>query len=129
MMADLYRGWLHIILHFSNDPEFVQAQIYPVLGSSTEKYIELLFNNEDGIEVKVLPGSILPDDPVTMSEQAMELAQMNRITNELLYERIGIPNPDAEAEKLALEATTNEIKSQKLQQMAAQEQAMQQQSQ
>jgi hypothetical protein len=123
MMGRLYRGWLHLILHYANDPAFVEAQIRPVLGELTDEYVSILFNDEDGIEVKVLPGSILPDDPVTMAEQAMQLAQMNRITNELLYERLGIPNAKEEAEKLALESTVNAIKAQELQMRAQQQQA------
>jgi hypothetical protein len=119
MMDDLYRGWLHIIMVYANDPEFVNDQIRPILGDRTDKYIEFLFNNDDGIEVSVLPGTILPDDPVTKAAQAMELAGMNRITNELLYEQIGIPNADEEADKLDLNQTVIAIKAQALQQKAA----------
>ena len=53
MMNNLYKGWLHLILTFSNDPEFVEAQIRPILGQSTDDFITLLLNNEDGIEVTV----------------------------------------------------------------------------
>lgn len=119
MMDDLYRGWLHIIMVYANDPEFVKDQIKPILGDRTEKYIEFLFNNDDGIEVNVLPGTILPDDPVTKAAQAMELAGMNRITNELLYEQIGISNSEEEADKLDLNQTVIAIKAQALQQKAA----------
>jgi hypothetical protein len=31
MMTDLYRGWLHLILVFADDPLFVDAQIRPIL--------------------------------------------------------------------------------------------------
>lgn len=53
MMNNLYKGWLHILLTFANDPEFVEAQIRPILGQSTDDFITLLLNNEDGIEVTV----------------------------------------------------------------------------
>ena len=104
---------------YADDPGFGKAQIRPILGGRTERCVEMLFNNDDGIEVSVLPGTILPDDPVTKAEQAMELARMNRITNELLYESIGIPNPDEESDKLDLNQTVIEIKAQELQQRAA----------
>lgn len=42
---------------------------------------------------------------------------------------MGIKNPKEEADKLALEATENQIKAQKLLQMASQEQASAQQAQ
>lgn len=122
MMDDLYRGWLHLIMVYADDPEFVKMQIKPILWDRTEQFITDLFNNDDWIEVSVLPGTILPDDPVTKSEQAMELAKMNRITNELLYESIGISNADEEADKLDLNQTTIAIKAQELQQRAQQQQ-------
>ena len=55
MMDDLYHGWLHILMVYADDPEFVKAQIKPILGDRTEKYITSLFNGDDGIEVSVLP--------------------------------------------------------------------------
>lgn len=121
MMDDLYKGWLHMVLVFADDPEFVEAQIVPILGKkSTEEFLDLLFNsNDDGVEVTVQAGTLLPDDKLTMGEQAMELAKMGKISNELLYERIGVTNPKEEAEKLALEQTVNQIKAQELQQQAA----------
>jgi hypothetical protein len=59
----------------------------------------------------------------------MELAKMNKISMELLYERIGISNPEKEAEKFALEQTVNAIKSQHLQLADQQAQAQAQQEQ
>lgn len=119
MMDNLYKGWLHIILTYADDPEFVKAQIFPILGSSTDEFIELLLNNEDGIEVTVQAWTILPDDKVTMAEQAMELSKMGKATTEFLYERLGIPNPKEEAEKFDLNATEIALKAQKLQQEQA----------
>ena len=120
MMDRLYKGWLHMVLTFADDPEFVEAQIVPILGkASTEEFLDLLFNgNDDGVEVTVQAGTLLPDDKLTMSEQAMELAKMGKITTEMLFERIGVLNPKEEAEKLALEQTVNQIKAQELQQQA-----------
>ena len=126
MMTNLYKGWLHLILTFADDPEFVEAQIRPILGESTDEFITLLLNNNDGIEVTVKAGTILPDDKVTEQEQAIELAKMNKCTTEFLYERMGIPNPKEEAEKFDLSQTEIAIKAQKLQQeaqMRTQEQA------
>ena len=123
MMDDLYKLWLHFIMVYADDPDFVKVQLKPILWDRTDKYVEYLFNAEDGIEVSVLPGTILPDDPVTKSEQAMELAWMNRITTQLLYEQIWISNADEEADKFDLNQTTIELKSQALQQKTQQQQA------
>jgi hypothetical protein len=106
---------LHLILVFADDPLFVDAQIRPILWTSTEEFLKLLFNDEDWIEITVKAGTILPDDKVTEAEQAMELSKDWKITMELLYERIWIPNPQKEAEKFAMEQTINAIKAQKLQ--------------
>ena len=67
----------------------------------------------DRAEITVKAGTILPDDKITEAEQAMELAKNWKITMELLYERIWIPNPQKEAEKFAMEQTINAIKAQK----------------
>lgn len=120
MMDDLYRGWLHLIMVYADDPEFVKAQIKPILADRTKKFVDYLFNNDDGIEVSVLPGTIIPDDPVTIAAQAIELAGMNRITNTLLYESLKIPNAEEEADKLDLNETTIAIRSQEIQQRATQ---------
>lgn len=119
MMTNLYKGWLHLLLTFADDPEFVEAQIRPILGDSTDEFITLLLNNNDGIEITVKAGTILPDDKVTESEQALELAKMNKVTTEFLYEKLGVPNPKEEAEKFDLSQTEIAIKAQKLQQEAA----------
>lgn len=129
MMNDLYKGWLHLILVFADDQDFVEKQIRPILWTSTDEFLELLFNDEDWIEITVKAWTILPDDKVTEWEQAMELAKMNKISMELLYERIGISNPEKEAEKFALEQTVNAIKSQHLQLADQQAQAQAQQEQ
>lgn len=119
--ADLYRGWLHIILAFIDDEAFLNDQIVPVLGTEdAKKYRQLLMNDRrQGIEVKVLPGSILPDDKATWASQALELAQRGRISNETLYERLGYPNPEKEAEKTALEAAKFQIQADELKAAAA----------
>lgn len=120
MMDDLYRGWLHLIMIYADDPDFVKAQIRPILSERTDKFIKYLFDRDDWIEVTVLPWTILPDDPVTRAEQAMELAKLNRITNTLLYETLKIANADEEADKLDLNQTVVAIKAQELQQRATQ---------
>lgn len=119
--ADLYRGFLHVILTFLDDDQFMKDQIIPVLGErEASKYREMMMNDaREGIEVKVLPGSILPDDKVTWAQQALDLAKMGRISNETLYERMGYPSPAKEAEKTALEAAKFQIQADELKAAAA----------
>ena len=129
---DLERKIADLETKFANSTataQDVEWQIRPILWGSTENFLELLFNDNDWIEIDVIPGTMLPDDKVTEAEQAMELAKLNRISNKLLYERLWIANPSKEAEDFALEQTINAIKAQKLQAQARQEQQATQQAQ
>ena len=130
-MQWVYRGWLHIILTYLDDEEFFKNQIVSVLGEDVAmEYKKLLVNNFwDWIEVTVQAGSLLPDDKIYQAEQAKALYLKGKIATETAFERMWIKNPKEEADKLALEATENKIKSQKLLQMASQEQASAEQAQ
>lgn len=123
-VSHLYKGLLHLLYVFCDDSDFVENQIKPILGDLTDDFLELLYNNiEDGMEVSVLAGSMLPDDKVTQREEAIQLAQYGKISTRLLYERLGIINPEEEATKFETEATLAQIQNAKLEMQAKQEEA------
>ena len=69
-----------------------------------QEYRLLLTNNaQDGIEVEVVSGSMLPDDKIFQSQQAQQLYLVGKIATETAFERMGIKNPAEEADKLAME--------------------------
>lgn len=123
-MDRIYKWWLHLILCFIDDDEFFQNQIVSVLWEEVAmEYRTLLTNNfGDGIEVEVVAWSLLPDDKIYQAEQAKELYLNWKIATDTAFERMGIKNPQEEADKLALEATVNQLKAQELERRASQEQ-------
>lgn len=58
---------------------------------------------EDGLKVTVKAGSTLPFNKARMERVAIDLANMNRISNLSLYEFLDIPNPGKHVERLAKE--------------------------
>ena len=57
---------------------------------------------------------MLPDDKLAQRQEAIELAQYGKISTRLLYERLGIQNPDQEAEIFEDEATKASLRAEEL---------------
>lgn len=57
---------------------------------------------EDGVEVMVKSGSLLPVDKVTFRNEAIELWKINAIDPVTFFERLNFPNPKESAERLVL---------------------------
>lgn len=57
------------------------------------------------IRVMVKEGSLIPKDNLTIRNQAIELAGLNRITNEELYKALDMPDPKKMAQELYMEST------------------------
>ena len=84
--------------------------------------MNLLFNSRgDGIETDVLPGSMMPDDKIAMRSEAIQLAQYGKISNKLLYERLGIKNAEKEARYFEDENANIMARSMKIQNEAQKE--------
>ena len=57
---------------------------------------------EDGIELRVIPGQVLPDDRFYRSERAFDAAKANLITPLSYFEAAGFDNPMDEAKRLEM---------------------------
>jgi len=61
------------------------------------------------LTISVKEGSLLPKDSISIANQALELARMNKISNIDLYKRLEYPNPDELAANVWLEANAPHI--------------------
>ncbi len=111
MLTELYRAWTQLIKVY-----YVEDQLMPILGKDKEtEYLTISRNNiEDGIEIDVEAGSTLPDDKVAQRAEAIQLRQLQSITTEKLYEKLGWENPMEEAKKFHQEQAQAQIDQQDL---------------
>lgn len=81
---------------------------------------QLLYVYDDGFQfvngavppkvvISVKEGSLLPKDSTTISNQALELAGMGRLSNIDLFKRLEYPNPEELAANIWLEANAPEL--------------------
>ena len=61
------------------------------------------------IKVSVKEGSLLPKDSLSIDNQALELARLNRISTLDLYKRLEFPNPEEMAANVWLEVNAPQI--------------------
>lgn len=117
LMKEKFELWMHIFMIYSDDPDFRKNQIEKVLGvEAAERYFELMYDNPgDGMEIYVQEGSMMPDDKMAQREEAIMLAQYGRISTELLYKRLEIPNPEKEARKTLDEQAETEARASAIQ--------------
>jgi len=78
------------------------------------------------LNISVKEGSLLPKDSISIANQALELAGMNRISTKDLYERLEYPNPGEMAANVWLEQNAPQLlyKDNPLVQQAMQQQQM-----
>lgn len=124
VLTELYRAWTHLIKVY-----YVDEQIMPILGKDkTTEYLKISRNNiEDGMEVDVEAGSTIPDDKIAQRAEAIQLRQLQSISTQKLYERLGWENPMEEATKFHQEQAQAQIDQQELLAQGQQKQAMAQQ--
>jgi len=61
------------------------------------------------VTISVKEGSLLPKDSMSIANQALELAKLNRISNLDLYKRLEFPNPEEMAANVWLEANAPQL--------------------
>lgn len=124
MLWELYKAWTHLIKVYYKKP-----QLIPTLWEDkTTEYLTISQNNiEDWLEIDVLAGSTIPDDKIAQMSQAIQLRQLNSITTEKLYEKLGWENPMEEAKKFHQEQAQAQIDQQDLLAQWQQKQALAQQ--
>jgi len=111
MLVDLYDAFTHLV-----DKFYLEDDLVPFLGKKEAKeYLKLRNNNKwDGLEIQVVPWSTLPDDPIAIKAQSLELMNAGKITVEKLYENLGFESPEEEAKKFYQEQAVIEKEQQKI---------------
>lgn len=101
MLWSLYSAFTHLVKVFYEEEDLI-----PYLWEKdSKKYLEYLKNSDtDGMEIKILAGSTLPDDKIAIKTEAMALVQLGKITDEELYRRLGWDDPAEAAKELKQEA-------------------------
>lgn len=104
MMRKLYRAQVQVIKLFWNKEHLVPYLDEAGVGA----LIPFMANNlPKKAHLTVKGGSSLPKDKILLRNEAMELAKMNKIADETLYERLGWSRPKEAAEKLYIQTKVN----------------------
>lgn len=82
---DIYNWLVQLLYVYDSEFQFIEGAIPPKLLISVKE------------------GSLLPKDSISIANQALELASMNRISNIDLYKRLDYPNPEELAANVWLE--------------------------
>ena len=110
LSEELYAAFAHLVKVFYDTP-----QLLPILWEdNTEEYLE--FKREDLAEwmkVIVRPWSTIPDDPIARKSQALQLAQLWKISNRKLLEELWVEDPDEVVNELELEEVRAQMKQEK----------------
>lgn len=97
--SQLYNWWMQMIR-----VNYTEKHLIKVIGRDrTTRVIEVLGDNiEDGIEVRVIPGQILPKDRVFRSERALEAVKLGILYPLAYFEEAEFDNPMETAKKLEM---------------------------
>jgi len=108
---ELYNWFTHLIKVF-----YGKEETLPILwGEDSAEYVK--FKREDildGLRVKVKPWSTVPEDPNALKAQAIELAQLGKISDKRLYEMLGMEDVDEAVQELQTQAAEIEKKNQEI---------------
>lgn len=87
---DVYNYWYQLLLVYDDGFQFINRQ-------------------PPRLTLSVKEGSLLPKDSISIANQALELARMNKISNLDLYKRLEYPNPEELAANVWLETNAPHI--------------------
>lgn len=89
-IQSLYEFWLQMISLFYTDDKYVR-----VMGEhATEVWFTVnRFDVSDGINVRIVPGSTLPQDRASIRSDAVQLTQVGLLDPLTLYEVLDFPDP------------------------------------
>lgn len=101
-MADDIFNWLVQMIYVYFDEQDVAM----ILGDEKAmRFMELkAIYGTKRVRVTVKEGSLLPKDSLSMRNEAVELAQMGKLSNVELYKRLDFPDPLKSAQELMMEA-------------------------
>lgn len=88
---DIYNWFVQLLYVYDSGFQFIEGAVTPK------------------INISVKEGSLLPKDSISIANQALELAGMNRISNIDLYKRLEYPNPEELAANVWLEVNAPQL--------------------
>lgn len=96
-IQQLYEWWLQMISMFYTEDKYVR-----VLGQGGTQTFFTVNNTDvsDGINIKIRPGSTLPQDRASLRADVVQLSQMDMIDPLTMMETLGIPEPDKAVQRL-----------------------------
>lgn len=98
-LHQLFEGWTQIVRVYYTAPKTVT--ILNVDGS--KEFLEYDQNSiEDGIEIKIVPGTLIPEDKASRRATALQLASAGLIDPITLFREMGYKNPEEMAKNLYL---------------------------
>lgn len=96
-LQKVFEGWTQLTKVY-----YTSKQTVAILGGDNSKeFLKIDRNNiEDGIEIEIIPGTLIPQDAATRMNRALSLANSQQIDPITLYEEMGIKNPLEKAKRL-----------------------------
>lgn len=97
--ADKVFNWMVQMMYVHYD----EAHVASMIGDqNATEFIQLSRNDFNGkrLQVSVKEGSMIPKDPVTKANQAIDLSRANLLDPISLYDALEFPNPQQSAERL-----------------------------
>ena len=97
----IYNYWVQLMFVYYDDEHFI-------LNSGVQGGMELLSLTNDqfpfvkSLSVTVKEGSLIPKDPLTQRNEAMDLWSANAIDPRSLFNKLDFPDPDASTQSLML---------------------------
>jgi len=96
-MEELYQGWTQLVRVW-----FDTKRVAVILNEKNAKdFIEFNKNSiEQGMEIEVIPGSLIPEDKASRQQRALTLANSQLIDPITLFEELWVRNPREKAGRL-----------------------------
>ena len=96
---ELYNWWLQLMKLNYTEVHYVK----PLGITKANQIIDIMQDDlEDGIDVKIIPGQIVPNDRIYKQEKALEEYQGGLITPLDYYRETGKEDPDAQYKRLIM---------------------------
>jgi len=97
----IYNLWVQFMYVFYDDEHFV-ASAGSVKGAELIKLVNSDFHLLTTLSITVKEGTLIPKDPLTQRNEAIDLWSANAIDPRSLYQKLDFPDPDAATNQLIL---------------------------
>ena len=97
----IYQYWVQMMFVFYDDEHFI-SDIGSEGGTETIRIRNQMFPLIKTLDITVKEGSLIPKDPLTQRNEAMDLWSANAIDPLSFFKRLDVPDPAAETQALML---------------------------